>query len=115
MRLPKRFELYETVKIVQSRQKSYAELHQREMEFNIGDHMFLKVSLMCSVTRFGIKGKLAPRYVEPFKIVKRISDVAYRLNLLPQLSHVHNVFHVSILKKYTLALYGDSFTARYDL
>ena len=51
------------------------------MEFNVGDYIFLKVSPMCGVTRFGIKGKLALRYVGPFKIVERISDVAYCLNL----------------------------------
>ena len=57
---------------------------------------------MRGVTRFGIKGKLASRYVGPFMIVERIGDVAYHLDLPPQLSHVHDVFHVSMLKKYTL-------------
>ena len=56
---------------------------------------------MRGVIRFGIKGKLAPRYVEPFKITERIGDVAYRLRLAPQLSQVHDVFHVLMLKKYT--------------
>ena len=72
------------------------------MEFSVGNYMFLKVSLICGVTRFGIKGKLASRYVGPFMIIKRIDDVAYRLNLLPQLSYVHDVFHVSMRKKYTI-------------
>ena len=71
------------------------------MEFNFGDYVFLKVSPMRGVTRFGIKGKLAPRYVGPFMIVERIGDVAYRLDLPPQLSHVYDVFHVLMLKKYT--------------
>ena len=71
------------------------------MELSVSDYVFLKVSLMHSVTGFDIKGKLAPRYVEPFKIVERTSDVAYHLNLLPQLSHIHHVFHMSMLKKYT--------------
>ena len=62
---------------------------------------FLKVSLMHGVTRFVIKGKLAPRYMKPFEITERFGDVAYRLRLPPQLGHVHDVFHVSMLKKYT--------------
>ena len=56
---------------------------------------------MSGVTRFGIKGKLAPRYVGPFEITERIGDVAYSFRLPHQLSHVHDVFHVSVLKKYT--------------
>ena len=56
---------------------------------------------MCGVTRFGIKGKLAPRYVGPFETIERIGDVAYRLRLPSQLSQVHDIFHVSMLKKYT--------------
>ena len=93
--------IQDRLKVVQSHQKSYVDLHRWEVEFNVGDYAFLKVSPMCGVTRFGIKGKLAPRYVRPFMIIERIDDVAYRLNLLPQLSHVHDVFHASILKKYT--------------
>ena len=73
----------------------------REVEFNVGDYVFLKVSPMHSVTRFGIKGQLALRYIEPYKIIKKIGDMAYHLNLSQQLSHVHDVFHVSMLKKYT--------------
>ena len=56
---------------------------------------------MCDVTQFGIKGKLAPKYVRLFEIFEKVGDVAYRLNILPQLDHVHNVFHVSMFKKYT--------------
>ena len=70
------------------------------MEYNFGDYIFLKVSPMRGVTRFSIKGKLAPRYVGSFEIVERINNVSYRLNLPPQLSHVHDVFHVSMPKKY---------------
>ena len=87
------------LKAVQSRQEKYVDLHRREVEFEVGNFVFLKVSPMRGVTRFGIKGKLAPRYVGPFEITERISDVAYCLRLPPQLSHVH--FHVSMLKKYT--------------
>lgn len=66
------------------------------MEFNIGDHVFLKVSPM----RFGKKGKLSPRYVEPFQILERVGDVAYKVALPPKLANLHDVFHVSMLTKY---------------
>ena len=71
------------LKVVQSRQTSYADLHQQEVEFSVGDYVFLKVSSMRGVNRFGIKGSLAPRYVGPFMIIERIGDVAYRLDLPP--------------------------------
>lgn len=64
--------------------------------------MFLKVSPKRGVMRFGIKGKLSPRFVGPFEILERAGEVAYRLALPPMLSGVHNVFHVSMLRKYVL-------------
>lgn len=88
----------ERLKTVQSWQKSPNRL---EVVFFVGDFVFLKVSHMCGLTNFGIKGKLEPLYVRPFEIIERIGDIAYPLNLPPQLSHVHNVVHVSMLKKYT--------------
>ena len=84
----------------QSRQKSYADQRRRPLEFNVGDHVFLKVQPRRGVIRFGMKGKLSPRYIGPFEILQRIGDVAYRLALPPQLASVHNVFHVSLLRKY---------------
>ena len=71
------------------------------MAYDVGDFVFLKVSSMRKLTQFGIKDKLAPIYVGPFEIVEKVGEVAYRLNLPPQLGHVHNVFHMSMLKKYT--------------
>jgi len=65
----------------------------------VGDHVYVKVSPMKGVNHFGVRGKLAPRYVGPFLILERCGLVAYRLDLLEQLSTVHNVFHVSQLKK----------------
>ena len=65
----------------------------------MGDHVFLKVSPTKGVRRFGIKGKLSPRFVGPFEILERIGVVAYRLALPPSLDKVHNVFHVSMLRK----------------
>nr|GFC48122.1 hypothetical protein [Tanacetum cinerariifolium] len=66
----------------------------------LGDHVFLKVSPARGVRRFGIKGKLSPRFIGPFEILDRVGEVSYRLALPPQLSHVHNVFHVSLLRGY---------------
>jgi hypothetical protein len=67
--------------------------------FEVGDYVYLKVSPMRSVRRFNMKGKLAPRYIRPFKILERRGEVAYQLELLESLSGVHDVFHVSQLKK----------------
>ena len=67
----------------------------------MGDHVFLKLMPKRGVVRFGKQGKLAPRYIGPFKILERVGTVAYRLALPPSLSCVHEVFHVSMLRKYT--------------
>ncbi|KAI3755220.1 hypothetical protein L1987_55016 [Smallanthus sonchifolius] len=81
------------------RQKSYADKRRKPLEFQVGDMVLLKVSPWKGVIRFGKRGKLNPRYVGPFKILKRIGPVAYQLDLPERLSGVHNVFHVSNLKK----------------
>ncbi|GKA08648.1 putative nucleotidyltransferase, ribonuclease H [Tanacetum coccineum] len=90
----------EKLKEARSRQKSYADKHRRDLEFQAGDRVFLKVSPFRGVKRFGIKGKLSPRFIGPFEILERIGEVSYRLALPPQLSHVHDVFHVSLLRGY---------------
>ncbi|KAJ0946800.1 putative nucleotidyltransferase, Ribonuclease H [Helianthus annuus] len=81
------------------RQKSYADKRRKPLEFQVGDRVLLKVSPWKGVVRFGKRGKLNPRYVGPFEITEKIGKVAYRLNLPEELSAVHNVFHVSNLKK----------------
>ena len=68
----------------------------------MGDRVFLKVSPWKGVLRFGRRGKLRPRYIGPYEIIARVGTVAYRLDLPPELSKVHNVFHVSMLRKYIL-------------
>uniref|UniRef100_A0A2N9III7 Reverse transcriptase n=1 Tax=Fagus sylvatica TaxID=28930 RepID=A0A2N9III7_FAGSY len=88
------------MKAAQSRQKSYADKKRRKLELEVGDHVFLKVSPWKGVARFGKKGKLSPRYVGPFEILERVGPVAYRLALPPALSKIHDVFHVSALRKY---------------
>nr|GFB97554.1 retrotransposon protein, putative, Ty3-gypsy subclass [Tanacetum cinerariifolium] len=90
----------EKLKEARTRQKSYADKHRRSIEFQPGDLDLLKVSPARGVRRFGIKGKLSPRFIRPFKILDRVGEVSYRLALPPQLSHVHNLFHVSLLKGY---------------
>ena len=84
----------------QNRQKSYADPKCRNLEFQVGDYVFLRVSPWKGVKRFGKKGKLSPRFVGPFEILERIGQVAYRLALPPAFSVVHNVFHVSTLRRY---------------
>nr|GFA96720.1 putative reverse transcriptase domain, ribonuclease H-like domain, aspartic peptidase domain protein [Tanacetum cinerariifolium] len=81
------------------RQKSYADLKHKPMEFQVGDKVMLKVSPWKGVVCFGKRGKLSPRYVGPFKVLKRVGDVAYKLDLPEELRKVHNTFHVSNIKK----------------
>ncbi|GKB72456.1 putative reverse transcriptase domain-containing protein [Tanacetum coccineum] len=81
------------------RQKSYADLKRKPMEFQVGDKVMLKVSPWKGVVRFGKRGKLNPRYVGPFKVLEKVGEVAYKLDLPEELSRVHNTFHVSNLKK----------------
>ncbi|XP_070042619.1 uncharacterized protein [Nicotiana tomentosiformis] len=87
------------LRTAQSRQKSYADVRRRDLEFDVEDWVFLKVSPMKGVMRFGKKGKLSPRYVGPYKIIRRIGRVAYELDFPLELEAVHPVFHVSMLRK----------------
>ncbi|WVZ68074.1 LOW QUALITY PROTEIN: hypothetical protein U9M48_017064 [Paspalum notatum var. saurae] len=89
----------ENLRIAQTRQKSYADNRRRDLEFAVGDYVYLKVSPIRGLRRFKVKGKLAPRYIGPFKIIDRKGEVAYQLELPDRLSGVHDVFHVSQLKK----------------
>ncbi|XP_058075738.1 uncharacterized protein LOC131224218 [Magnolia sinica] len=84
----------------QSHQKNYANNRRGDLEFTMRDHVFLKVSPMKGLMRFGTKGKLASRFIGPFEIRECVGAVAYRHALPPQLASVHNVFHVSMLRKY---------------
>nr|GEW94339.1 putative reverse transcriptase domain-containing protein [Tanacetum cinerariifolium] len=82
-----------------SRQKSYAAVRRKPLEFEVGDMVMLKVSPSKGVIHFGKRGKLSPRYVGPFKVIDRISHVAYKLELPDELRGIHNTFHISNLKK----------------
>jgi hypothetical protein len=88
----------ENLKIAQSRQRRYADTRRRDLSFEVGDFVYLKVSPIRGVRRFGVKGKLAPRYIGPYQILGRRGEVAYQLSLPENLSVVHDVFHVSQLK-----------------
>ncbi|GKA56782.1 hypothetical protein Tco_0755854 [Tanacetum coccineum] len=87
------------IQAAQDRKKSYADLKRKPMEFKVGDMVMLKVSPWKGVMRFIKRGKLNPRYVGPFKVLAKVGDVAYRLELPQELSRVHHTFHVSNLKK----------------
>jgi hypothetical protein len=89
----------ENLQLAQSGQKSYADHRRRKLSFKVGDFVSLKVSPMRGLRRFKIRGKLAPRYIGPFKILEQRGEVAYQLELPPQLSDVHHIFHVSQLRK----------------
>ncbi|WVZ58449.1 LOW QUALITY PROTEIN: hypothetical protein U9M48_008724, partial [Paspalum notatum var. saurae] len=89
----------ENLRVAQSRQKSYADVRRRDLSFKVDDFVYLKVTPMRGIRRFNMKGKLAPRYIGPFKIVERKGEVAYKLELPSNLSGIHDVFHVSQLKK----------------
>nr|GFA91067.1 putative reverse transcriptase domain-containing protein [Tanacetum cinerariifolium] len=92
-------QINERIQATRDRQKSYADLKRKPIEFQVGDKVMLKVSPWKGVVRFGKRGKLNPRYVRPFKVLERVGDVAYKLDLPEELSRVHNTFHVSNLKK----------------
>jgi hypothetical protein len=89
----------ENLRVAQSRQKSYADHRRRDLSFEVRDFMYLKVSPMGGLHHFKVCGKLAPRFIGPFKITEKRGEVAYQLELPPQLSDVHNMFHVSQLNK----------------
>ncbi|KAA3461713.1 reverse transcriptase [Gossypium australe] len=88
------------LKAASDRQKSYADLKHKDIEFQIGDKVFLKLSPWKKIHRFGHKGMLSLRFIGPYEIIKRIGPVAYRLALPSELEKIHNVFHVSMLRRY---------------
>ena len=83
------------LKVAQSRQKSYADSKCKEVVYGIGDRAYLRVSPLRGVKRFGVKGKLAPRFVGPYRVLEHTGEVSYKLELPERLTGVHDVFHVS--------------------
>ncbi|XP_054808635.1 uncharacterized protein LOC129310742 [Prosopis cineraria] len=86
--------------MAQSRQKSYADKRQRPLEFEVGDHVFLRVSPVIGIERSIKVKKLSPRFMNPFEIFRKVRPVAYQIALPPQLFRIHDIFQVSQLKKY---------------
>ncbi|WMV19098.1 hypothetical protein MTR67_012483 [Solanum verrucosum] len=88
------------LKTAQSRQKSYANVRKRDLEFDVHDWVYLKISPMKGVMRFGKKVKLSPYFVGPYEILRRVGNVACELDMPSELASVHPVFHISMLKKW---------------
>ena len=93
--------IQQRLKAASDRQKSYVDLKRKDIDYKVGDKVFLKVSPWRKILRFGNKGKLSPWFIEPYEILERIGLVAYRLALPPELAKLHNVFHVSMLQRYS--------------
>ena len=92
----------DNLKIARDRQRSYADNHRKDLQFEIGDQVFLKISPWKGVFRFGRRCKLRPRFIGPYEIVSKVGPVAYRLKLPLELSRIHDTFHLSMLRKYIL-------------
>ncbi|GJR67135.1 putative reverse transcriptase domain-containing protein [Tanacetum coccineum] len=92
-------QIKQRIQAARDRQKSYADVRRKPLEFQVGDRVMLKVSPWKGVIRFGKQGKLNPRYIGPFKVLAKVGTVAYKLELPQQLSRVHSTFHISNLKK----------------
>ena len=88
------------LKAASDRQKSYADLKMKDIEYELDDKVFLKVSPWRKVLRFGKKGNLSLRFISPYEVLERIGLVAYQLELHPELAKLHDVFHVFMLRKY---------------
>ena len=86
--------------VAMDRQKSNADMIRKNIRYEIGEKVFLKVSPWKKVMRFGKKGKLSPRFIGPYEVIEKVGPVAYRLALPPKLENIHNVFHVSMLRRY---------------
>ncbi|KAA3484522.1 DNA/RNA polymerase superfamily protein [Gossypium australe] len=91
--------IQDRLKVASDRQKLYANLKRKDIEYSVRDHVFLKVSPWRKMLKFGRKGKLSPRFIGPYRIIKRVGLMAYQLELQPNLDCIHDVFHVSILKR----------------
>jgi hypothetical protein len=95
--------IQDNLRAAKSHQETYANKRHRPLEFEVSDHVYLRVSPMKGVKRFGMKGKLAPRYIGPFPILEKCGTMSYKLDLPPSIAGVHDIFHVSQLKKYLKA------------
>ena len=92
----------ERLKVAADRQKSYVDMKREDIRYEIGEKVFLKVSPWKKVMGFGKKGKLSPMFIGPYEVIEKVGPVAYILALPPNLEKIHNVFHVSMLRRYRL-------------
>ena len=90
----------ERLKVATNRHESYADMKRKDIQYEIGEKVFLKVSPWKKVMRFGKNGKLSPMFIGLYKVIKKVGPVAYRLALPPDLEKIHNVFHVLMLRRY---------------
>ena len=90
----------ERLKVVADRQNSYADLKRKDIQYDIGEKVFLKVSPWKKVMRFSRKGKLSPRFIGPYEVIEKVGLVAYRLTLPPGLEKIYNIFNISMLRRY---------------
>ena len=90
----------EKLKVAADRQKSYADLKRKDIQYEIGERVFLKVSPWKKVMRFGRKGKLSLRFIGSYEVIEKVGPVAYKLALPPELEKIHSVFHISMLRRY---------------
>ena len=92
----------ERLKVTTDRQKSNADMRRKDIQYEIGEKVFLKVSPWKKVMRFGKNGKLSPRFIGPYEVIEKVGPVTYKLALPLELEKIHNVFHVSMLRRYRL-------------
>ena len=90
----------ERLKVATDIQNSYADMKRKDVRYEIGEKVFLKVSPWKKVMRFGRKGKLSPRFIGPYEVIEKVGPMAYRFALPPELEKIHNFFHVSMLRRY---------------
>ena len=90
----------ERLKVATDRHKSYADMKRKDMRYEIGEKVFLKVSPWKKVTRLGKNGKLSARFIGPYEVIEKVGPMAYKLALPLDLEKIHNVFHVSMLMRY---------------
>ena len=90
----------ERLKVATNRHKSYADMKRKDIRYEVGEKVFLKLSPWKKVMRFGKKGKLSPGFISPYEVIKKVGPVAYHLALPPDLEKIHNVFHVSMQRRY---------------
>ena len=92
--------IIEILKVAIDRQKSYVDMKRKDIQYEVGEKVFLKVLPWKKVMRFGKKGKLSPRFIGPYEVIEKVGPVAYRLALPLEFENIHNVFHVSMLWRY---------------